>query len=350
MKILHINLSKGWHGGERQTLFLLQGLKALGIQSELLTRSNEPLESAALKHNITTISIKKPFLTKSLKLLDYDLIHAHEGRGFQFAMLSKLLHRRPVILTRRIDNKLKTNLITRLKYQHCDHIVTVSDEIASILSAYGIDSHKLSVINDATETRDQSDAERVKILKKRFENKTVIGCVANLIPHKGHRYLIDAASIISKSHKDVVFILLGEGALRHRLEQKALEMDLNNIIFEGYVTDPYSYFKIFDVFALTSTSEGLGSSILDAFAYNIPVVATNAGGIPELIEHNKTGYLANNGDSTDIASGIIKIINEKEYRESCVKNAYKQLMEEYTIESMTKKYIDLYRTILSSKI
>jgi glycosyltransferase involved in cell wall biosynthesis len=347
MKILHISLSKGWYGGERQTWLLLQGLQKLGIEIELLARSGEPLEAIARKNGITTFCIKKPYLTKSLILSNYDLIHTHEGRGFQFAIIAKFFHGKKVILTRRINKALKKNPITRFKYKACDHIISVSDKINNILSLSGIDQQKLTVIKDAVITEDLSNQKQVDILTKRFKDKIVIGCVANLIPPKGHQYLLEATKILNKTHENIIFVLLGDGPLRNELEAKAKEMNLNNVLFEGYIENPYSYFKIFDIFTLTSTNEGLGSSILDSFFYKVPVVATDAGGIPELVIHNKTGYLSENKNPEDIAAGIIKILNEKEYRESCVDNAYKLLIEKHTVESMSKKYIEAYEKVIN---
>jgi glycosyltransferase involved in cell wall biosynthesis len=185
-------------------------------------------------------------------------------------------------------------------------------------------------------------------LKQRFSGHKIVGCVAALEDRKDHFTLLDAAALVNRQRSDVVFVLLGEGVLREKLEAKAKELSLNNIVFEGYQNDPYSYYPIFDVFLITSKSEGLGSSILDAFFYRIPVVATATGGIPDLIVSGQTGLLSPVGSAQKIAQDLLRMLDDSDLRNRVTTKAYSLLARDFSIPVMARAYDQVYRGLVSS--
>jgi len=118
---------------------------------------------------------------------------------------------------------------------------------------------------------------------------------------------LQAARHVQDHQDNVAFVLVGGGKDEDTVKAKAEELGLKNIFLEGYQADPYSYYKVFDVFVLTSKSEGLGSAILDAFAYRVPVAATAAGRIGELVQDGHTGYLAPVTDPHAVAEKILDV-------------------------------------------
>jgi L-malate glycosyltransferase len=348
MKILHINLERGWYGGERQTLYLMEGLRVLGHENALLARENELFVKRVRESGFTVHVIKKPFLVHGHYLSDFNIVHAHEDRGLQLAALWKHSHRRPVIYTRRLDYIPGKHLLNRIKYGKIDCLVAISEKIKSVMVEWGFPQDCINVIHSSIFLDRISPPNDSIALKQRFQDKKVVGCVASLVRHKDHDTLIEAAEIINRHRNDIVFVLLGEGDLRAALEHKVMKLGLKNIIFEGYQNDPYPYYNIFDVFTMTSSEEGLGSSILDAFLYHVPVVATAAGGIPDFVKDGETGLLVPVKNPQMVAQSILRILDDNNLRLRCTQNAYAMLEQEFTSEKMAQAYDSLYRELTST--
>jgi len=225
-------------------------------------------------------------------------------------------------------------------------MAVISRAIAGVMGNWGFDPSLIRVIPSAVRTSPRRDARAVADLRARFRGKKVIGCVATLEPRKDHRTLLKAAGIVQEARKDVLFILLGDGALRKGLEAQARAGGLGNVVFEGFKDDPYPYYEVFDLFVITSRQEGLGSSILDAFAYGVPVVATAAGGIPDIVRNGETGLLAGVGDAHGVASAILRMLEDDTLRMHCVRRAMELVSEKFSIGSMARSYDALYREIV----
>ena len=277
------------------------------------------------------------------------LIHLHEIRGLQLAAPWKFYHNRPLVYTRRVDNMPSNRAFTRFKYNQVDRMVAISRKIKSVMTEWGFDPGRISVIPSAVGVEKKSDqTHRVRKLKQRFCGRKVVGCVAALEKRKDHFTLLKAAALIKQHRKDVVFLLIGDGNIRAQLETSAREMDLNNVVFEGFQDDPYSYYPIFDVFLMTSRSEGLGSAILDSFSCRIPVVATAAGGIPDIVKNDQTGLLAPVQNPEKIAELILKMLDDANLRMRLAQNAYYLVKRDYSIPKMAKAYGNIYKELVSN--
>jgi L-malate glycosyltransferase len=345
MRLVHINLERAWRGGERQTLYLMEGLRALGHECHLIARSNEMFVNQVIKKGFPVHLIKKPFLLRGNVLSGFDIIHAHETRGIQLAALWKHIHGRPIVATRRVDNPPSGNILTKKMYNKVDNLVVISEKIRSVMIGWGFNDERIKKIPDSIDTDREQSEDSIMKLRERFSSKKVVGCVAALEKRKDHHTLLKAAALVQNERDDVIFVLIGDGELRKDLMAQAEMMNLRNVVFEGYQIDPYSYYRAFDVFVLTSKEEGLGSSILDAFFYHVPVVATAAGGIPELVKNQDTGLLADVGDPFKIAEYILRMLEDKELRRNCTENAYAALMERFTIGAMANAYDMIYRQL-----
>lgn len=347
MRIAHINLEHGWRGGERQTLYLMEGLRALGHECHLIARNNEVFTERASQRGFPVHIIHKPFLLRGGMLSRFDIVHVHETRGLQIAALWKPIHSRPLVATRRVDNMPSGNALTRLMYGQVDRLVVISDKIRVVMGNWGVKDEKISVIPDSVDRDSKPSEHTVTKLRERFRSKKVIGCVASLEKRKDHHTLLKAASIVQGKRDDAVFVLIGDGDLRSELEREASRLRLMNVVFEGYQDDPYSYYRVFDIFVMTSRQEGLGSSILDAFFYRVPVVVTAAGGMPEIVKDGKTGLLAEVGNPLMVAQAILRMLEDDTLRNGCIEKAHALLMERFTIEHMSKSYELVYHDVLS---
>ena len=159
---------------------------------------------------------------------------------------------------------------------------------------------------------------------------------------------LQAARHVQDHQDNVAFVLVGGGKDEDTVKAKAEELGLKNIFLEGYQTDPYLYYKVFDVFVLTSKSEGLGSAILDAFAYRVPVTATAAGGIGELVQAGQTDYLAPVSDPHAVAEKILDVLLDCNSAAGYVENAFLLLQARHTIDAMAGCYAKLYQDLVET--
>jgi glycosyltransferase involved in cell wall biosynthesis len=139
---------------------------------------------------------------------------------------------------------------------------------------------------------------------------TVIGTVAHFSHEKGLCHLVEAAALIPDVHARMRFVLVGDGACRQDLENQVRDRGLESCFhFAGFQKQPAPYLSAFDCFVLPSLSEGLSSSILSAMAASLPVIATNVGGIPELIEHEQNGLLVPPANPVSLAQAIQRLVD-----------------------------------------
>lgn len=145
----------------------------------------------------------------------------------------------------------------------------------------------------------------------------------------------------------MVFFIVGDGPLFSEVENYIKERKLEGkIIMTGFRDDVPKIIKELDVFLITSKTEGLGTTVLDAFANHIPMVATQAGGIPEAVRHNETGLTAPIKDAKQLANHVVHLLENKGLAESLTNNAYQLLVEKFTKDKMAQGNIEVYQAVL----
>jgi glycosyltransferase involved in cell wall biosynthesis len=170
-----------------------------------------------------------------------------------------------------------------------------------------------------------------------------VGNVAALVPHKGHRYLIEAAHLVVRSMPDARFVILGEGELRDHLQHLIHEHRLEkHVLLPGFRADAIGCIKGFDLFVMSSVTEGLGTSVLDAMACRRAVVATRAGGIPEVVEDGRTGALVEPRQSRQLADAILRLLSDPALRTRMAEAGYARVRERFTVERMVAETAALY--------
>ena len=348
MRILHINLEPGWRGGERQTLHLMQGLRELGHASQLLTRKNSPLGDRCRADGFPVRHISKPYLGYGRHLRGFDCIQTHEVRGLQLAAAWKPLLGTPLVYTRRVDFTPSRHWFTKYKYKQADTVVAISRKIKTILVEWGLDPRRCRLIPSGISSEPRGRTERMEQLRQRFGPRPVVGTITSLVDHKDPFTFLQTAAWFQQHKPEVCFVLVGDGPLRPDLEQRIKALQLNNIQLEGYQEDPYSYLAVFDCFVMSSQQEGLCTSILDAFQHGIPVVATAAGGIPELVQDRETGLLAPVGQPESLAAAIATMLDDAGLRRDCTLKAKHLATHRFGIQSMARSYARVYEELLPS--
>lgn len=338
MRILEINTEKTWRGGERQTLFALKGFRMLGQHVELLARHGFPLHQKATDEHFDCKTVKThlgviPFLIRNGR--KYDIIHVQTASLLTFAVLTKPFHRSKVVYTRRLDFVPK-GWLTRWKYNESDLTIAITTPIKAILANFGV--RKIAVIPECIESKtlDVARAENL-LMTYGLDEKIIIGTTAALVQHKDPQTLVLAIESLSKLRNDFVLLHFGEGILRHEIETMIADRKLgDHYKLMGFHQNVEDFFSIFDVFVMSSEEEGLGSSVLDAFVYKVPVVSTNAGGLAEILDGR--GTLVNVKDFNALAKALDKSLQEPST--NLTNAAYTYATEHLTIENIHKLYLD----------
>ena len=174
----------------------------------------------------------------------------------------------------------------------------------------------------------------------------VVGNVAALVPHKGQRYLIEAAHLVVQQVPDARFVILGEGELREHLEKQVHEHHLEkHVLLPGFRTDVLGCIKGFDLFVMSSVTEGLGTSLLDAMACARPIVATRAGGIPEIVEDGVNGLLVPVRDHHALADAIVRALKDAALRQRMGDAGFARVNERFTVERMVAETAGVYARV-----
>jgi len=339
MKITHINFAKGFRGGERQTVLLIQELSSRGYEQKLIVREkSEIIKRLHQIKNLKIIQLSKPYAFFLSSIKDSDILHAHETKGAQFCFFAYLMYNIPYIITRRVDNSIKKNLFNQKIYEKSRYTIALSKAIKKETLKI---SQKINIeIIPSAYSSIQVDNKKAQQLKKRFSNKFVIGNIGELDnAHKGQFYLIEAMKKIEKKYPNIHLILLGKGKDKEKYQEQA--KTLNNITFEGFVDNVPDYISCFDAFIFPSLHEGLGSILFDVIQRKVPIGASNVGGIPDIIEDNKNGLLFPPKKSEAIFDTIEKLYTSKALRERLTSNAYANI-ENFSYQTMTDRYITLY--------
>jgi glycosyltransferase involved in cell wall biosynthesis len=166
------------------------------------------------------------------------------------------------------------------------------------------------------------------------------------VAHKGQRHLIDAAHLVIQQIPDARFVILGEGELRDHLERLVHEQHLQkHVLLPGFRTDVLGCIKGFDLFVMSSVTEGLGTSLLDAMAASKAVVATRTGGIPEVVEDGGTGLLVEPRDHRELAAAIVRLLTDESGRRAMGEAGRARVCARFTVERMVAETAAVYARV-----
>ncbi len=338
--ITHLNFARGFRGGERQTLLLIKELSNRGYIQKIITRKESELAHRLQGiPNLEIIQINKPYIFSLDKIKGSTLLHAHETKGAQFCYFANKLYQTPYIITRRVNNPIKNNFFNKTIYEQSLFTVVLSSAIKEQMLRI---SQNVSIKTiPSAYTQLKINHEEVIRIKNKLSNKFIIGNIGELETHKGQYYLIEAMKKLEKKYPNIHLILLGRGKDEQNYKEQSKE--LSNVTFEGFVDNVGDYISSLDLFVFPSLNEGLGSILLDAIQAKVPIAASNVGGIPDIIQHNKNGLLFPPKDTQAIFDAIEKLYLSEELRKKFTSNAY-QTINDYSFNTMTDKYIALYQS------
>lgn len=360
-RILHIATALTWRGGEQQLAYLVQELNGQYEQFVLCTRGSA-MEKFCLENNISVFRQRKRsgldlFYAKRIQLIcknqKIDLCHLHDAHAHSFAILAADLFRNkcPLVLSRRVDFPIKNKWTSAHKYNHpaIAAILCVSQAIAEITGRGIKDKSKIKTVYSGI---DLSKFSAKSGLLRRDLNLSddvfLVGNTSALADHKDYFTFLDVAEQVLEASTNVKFIIFGDGPMKREIVDYAKsKKHAEDIIFTGFRDDIPQVLADLDLFFISSKTEGLGTSILDAFATMVPVVATAAGGIPELVENKKTGLLLEVGDRKGLSEAILSLIKDADLAKSLAQNAYEKV-KQFTKEETARRTAGEYEKVFTS--
>lgn len=349
MTSLHIDTARTWRGGQGQVMHTVRGLRRLGHRAvlvaqpdgELFRRMADGVDRIplAVRNELDLMAVWR--LRRLLRTDPPDVIQAHDPHGVAVASMALAMLSPParptLIATRRIEYPIARNAFSRWKYSRVDHFVAISAAVRAQLVADGMPSDRMSVVHEGVAVAQIEDLPPVDV-RAAFDipsGAPVVGNVGALTSQKGQRDLLEAAALVVREVPDARFVILGEGELRADLERQIQRQGLeHHVTLGGFRTDAAAMMKTVDVFALSSTHEGLCTSLLDAMAASRPAVATAVGGVPEVVVDGHTGFLVPCGDHSAMATRLVALLRDPVLRGRLGAAALTRARERFTVERM----------------
>ncbi|MDE2027686.1 MAG: glycosyltransferase [Candidatus Omnitrophica bacterium] len=359
MKVLHIVNSLECGGLEKMVIHLASACSEHDVKSDILCLKTEGvLASQARQKNIEVNALNKNEgfswrvifrMAQMIRSGGYDLVHTHNFSPLIYGSIAARLAGVKCLNTRHGSEPTGTY---KLIWDLNSRVIAVSEYTRNeLLKNNTISEGKVSVIYNAipeAEFNFDSNAQPESSLRKQLGlvNARLIGIVGRLSPEKDHLTLFKAIKNIVSDSKDVCLFVVGDGDQRSCLEQYCVQHRLSdNIHFLGFRNDIPLILRSLDVFALSSLTEGVPLTILEAMASGVPVVATNVGGNSEIIENNVTGLLVPAGDPNAVEQALRRLLNDRDLAGRLGKLAHERVCERYSLNTMIEKYMEVYNSL-----
>jgi glycosyltransferase involved in cell wall biosynthesis len=372
MIVVHLTAST-FHGGpERQMLGLARALPdsvrsvflsfAEGGQCRpfLAAARQQGCEAVALTNDTPHLRAAVAEIAGHLSRLSADVLLCH---GYKANVLGRLAARRcrvPAVAVSRgwTGECLKVRLyerIDRLHLRWMDRVVSVSEAQGAKVRRCGVKPARLRVIHNAIDPERFTDPDpvyRAKLTRYfRQPRSAIIGAAGRLSPEKGFEVLVAAAERVVRRDPSVGFVLFGEGPCRERLVRQIKAAGLGGaFVLSGFRADLDRFLPHLDLLVLPSYTEGLPNVVLEACAAGVPVVATAAGGTPEVVEDGLNGYLVPPGDAAGLAGRIDAVLTAEDRGRTLGFEGRQRVLERFTFAAQARQYLDLFAELCGARI
>ncbi len=359
MKILHVETGRHFYGGAQQVVYLLEGLAAAGVDNGLVCLPGTAIDAAARRAGVPVCNLDCAgdldlgFAWRLRRVLGReqpDVLHCHSRRGADLlGGLAAATRAVPAVLSRRVDHR-EPKWRARVRYRPFAKVVAISDNVATVLRQSGVPEARLAVIRSAVDFRQLQRPAEPGYLGEAFgigDDELAIAAAGQLIPRKGHRYLLEAMAEVSRRLANVRLVLFGQGRLEADLKAQAAALELGDrVVFAGFRDDLDARLGAFDLLVHPALREGLGVIMLKASAAGVPVVAFDVAGSREAVADGETGILVPPKSSGALAEAILRMAADPAQRRRYADAGRKRMRREFSIDAMVEAHIRLYDEIL----
>lgn len=360
MKILHVETGRHLYGGPQQVIYLVSALLQQGHDCTLICPPASGIDAAARSAGIPVRNLfcagdlDLPFayrLTQYLQSSSPDLVHCHSRRGADMlGGLAASFADIPAVVSRRVDNT-EMRLLAALRYRPFEKIIAISEAIAEVLVAHDVDRDRIEVIRSAVDTSRFARPADHAAFRAEFNipgDARVLGAAGQLIPRKGHRYLLEAVAELRVAYPNLRLLIFGEGYLNNQLRAQSAALNLGDVVqFAGFREDLDDFMGCFDIFVHPALAEGLGVATLKAAAAGVPVVGFRAGGLPEAVADGETGILVPAEDVEALRQAVMTLLGHDELRERMGAAGKQRMQNEFSIATMVARHVSLYESVIN---
>jgi glycosyltransferase involved in cell wall biosynthesis len=346
--VLHVDTAATWRGGQNQVLLTATGMAARGTEVAVACRAGGELEAraAAVGARVRPLPFRgdlwPPAIVGLARLLRRERPAAlllHDPHAVSAGLVAaRLAGRAALVAVRRVDFPLR-GPFSRAKYAACDRVIVVSRATFAVVAEGGVRPERLRLVYEGVPDRVAVAGGREALQALGVPpGAPVVGNVAALTDHKDHATLVAAMALLRERVPEARLVVAGEGELRPALEAQARELGIGDrVVFAGFRHDLDRLLPALSVFCLSSRLEGLGTSLLDAMAFALPVVATAAGGIPEVVEDGVTGRLVPPRDPAALADALAVALGDEERRRAWGAAGRRRFCERFTVDHMVEE-------------
>jgi glycosyltransferase involved in cell wall biosynthesis len=346
MRILHVDPASTWRGGERQVFLLARELARRGHDSSVAAAPHSVLEARCKDAGLTVFplairgDLDPRAILRMLSLLRHPphILHLHTSRAHGAGGLAaRIAGFHPVLVTRRVELPIRS-VFSRWKYRMlADHYVAISEEVFVALTRGGVAPERI--------TRIPSGIEIPQVILRRETPRRRVGTLAAFTDQKDPETWIAAALEVCRAREDVEFNWWGEGPGRGALQEIIDRENLGTRIhLPGFQEDLTEFWMGIDLFFIPSRFEALGTSILDAMARGIPVVASRTGGIPEAVRDGVEGDLVPPGNGRGFGQAILSVLGDPA-KGRALGEAGRIRAQEFEIGNVVTRIESLYRSL-----
>lgn len=350
--VVHVASGREWRGGQRQVWLLARALSRSGVEQVVITGSGTELagrlQSSGVRVRAATWNagldprVLWPILQEARR--PHAVLHAHDAHSLTLAGVCSSLTGAPLVVTRRVIFPLRRGGF----WLRARRVIAISQAVQDALVADGVRPERIVLIPSAVDIEDPGPGHTsIRHALGLPENGRLAVSLAALTPEKDQSTLVAAAAVLVRDLPNLHWVIAGEGPERGNLERRIAEAGLTRRFhLVGQLPDPHAALRGADVCVLSSTSEGLGSSILAAMALGVPVVATRVGGVPELLGSG-AGLMVSPGDAPGFAAAVRRVLTDPELGENLTRIGRREASR-FSVPGMAERVVGVYRSCVHS--
>jgi len=368
MRIVHIIGGGDTGGAKTHVLYLL---KELSRHMEVKLISLRPGvfadDARAMGIDVTVVKSRNIFsdikkVTKIIADGGFDVVHSHGAKANMFSLLARRRAALPTVTTVHSDyrldymhslpKRLTIGFLNSVALRFIDNYIAVSSNFKEMLINRKFNPADIYVLYNGMDFSTPAEGYSRKSLTDKYklrieDDEVIVGIAARLYPVKSIETIVRAARLVKDRNTKVKFLIGGDGEDRRMLEALTREMGLEDtVFFLGWLDDPKELMSSIDISVLTSISESFPYSILEGARFKKATISTRVGGIPDLIENGKNGYLFEPGDVSRFSELILELASDESERANMGENLYDKAMRDFSVESMARTQSSIYSSIL----
>jgi glycosyltransferase involved in cell wall biosynthesis len=361
VKIVYADLDREWRGGQNQALLTCMGLIARRNEVELIAVEGGALAKRAKEADvplrIAQRSGRRWNATREIKEATeaggVDIVHANEPHALTAAWMARIHRRTALVISRRVAYPIARNWASRSRYRSADRIFAISKFVAGSVVDSGIEPKKIAVVYEGVAIPPPITSETRAAARRAFnfdDDEFVLGCVGYLLPEKNQEQLIRALPELLAIQPKLKLFLAGDGPERRHLQTLAAGLRIRkHILFAGFVERIADVFLALDAFVFPSLAEPLGTSLLAAMSYGLPIAAVASGGVPEYVTHQVNGLLAPQPTAEALVAAIHPLLQDAFLRQDLGTRARHDIAERFSESVMVENTIRAYEEVLQER-